>query len=119
LSLYYNITDEAIDSHAHIISVGGEVDLHAAPDLKERIVGLIEEGKRQLVVDLTDATFIDSTAIGILVGARNRLLESGGSLEVACSHKNVLKVFEITGLERVLSLHLERSDAVSALALPA
>ncbi|MDQ3719769.1 MAG: STAS domain-containing protein, partial [Actinomycetota bacterium] len=60
----FNIQDEEIDSTTHVIELGGEVDLYTAPEFKERLVQLIEDGKTQIVVDLSAATFIDSTTLG-------------------------------------------------------
>ena len=56
-----------------MIELGGEIDLYTAPEFKERMVELIEGGKKQIVVDLSEATFIDSTTLGVLVGGVKRL----------------------------------------------
>ena len=69
----FHIEDEAIDDATHVIELGGEVDLYTAPEFKERMVELIESGKKQIVVDLSKATFIDSTTLGVLVGGVKRL----------------------------------------------
>ena len=69
----FHIEDEAIDDVTHVIELGGEVDLYTAPEFKERMVELIESGKKQIVVDLSKATFIDSTTLGVLVGGVKRL----------------------------------------------
>jgi hypothetical protein len=53
----FHIEDEAIDDATHVIELGGEVDLYTAPEFKERMVELIESGKKQIVVDLSKATF--------------------------------------------------------------
>ena len=59
----FNISDEEVDPETHVIALGGEVDLYTAPEFKERMVKVIEEGKKRVVVDLSDATFIDSTTL--------------------------------------------------------
>ena len=69
----FHIEDEAVDDETHVIELGGEVDLYTAPEFKERMVELIESGKKQIVVDLSQATFIDSTTLGVLVGGVKRL----------------------------------------------
>ena len=73
----FHIEDEAIDDSTHVIELGGEVDLYTAPEFKERMVELIESGKKQIVVDLSKATFIDSTTLGVLVGGVKRLRPTG------------------------------------------
>ncbi len=114
MSLFFIRTDSSED--IAIIVVDGYLDFDAAPALKRSIVGRIDEGSRHLVIDLTGADFIDSTAIGVLVGALKRLQESSGSLAVVCTNENIRNVFEIVGLDDMLPLHRSRDDAVSALA---
>jgi anti-sigma B factor antagonist len=87
------------------------VDLYTAPDFKQKIIEVIDAGKRKVVVDLTRVTFIDSTTLGVLVGAVKRLRPLGGSLELVCDDQNILKIFEITGLDRVFTIHSTREDA--------
>ncbi len=110
----FQISDQSIDAETHLIELGGEVDLYTAPEFKERMVQVIEEGKTRLVVDLSKATFIDSTTLGVLVGGVKRLRPSGGSLALVCSDPNIQKIFEITGLDRVFPIHESREEALSA-----
>ena len=112
----FNIQDEEIDSETHVIQLGGEVDLYTAPEFKERLVELIENGKTKIVVDLSEATFIDSTTLGVLVGGVKRLRPAGGSLALVCSDQNITKIFEITGLDRVFPIHETRDEALSSVA---
>jgi anti-sigma B factor antagonist len=101
-----------------VLVVGGEVDFEVSPQLKARIMRAIRDGSRRLVLDLTDVTFIDSTAIGVLAGAVERLDETGGgSVSVACTHEKVMQIFEITGLDSVITVHPSREDALASLAL--
>ena len=115
----FNIQDEEIDSETHVIQLGGEVDLYTAPEFKERLVELIESGKTKIVVDLSEATFIDSTTLGVLVGGVKRLRPAGGSLALVCSDQNITKIFEITGLDRVFPIHATRDEALSSVAASA
>ena len=112
----FHIHDEEIDAETHVIELGGEVDLYTAPEFKERMVQVIDGGKKQVVVDLSKATFIDSTTLGVLVGGVKRLRPVGGSLALVCADQNILKIFEITGLDRVFPIHESRDDALSAVA---
>ena len=112
----FHIEDEAVDDSTHVIELGGEVDLYTAPEFKERMVELIEDGKKRIVVDLSSATFIDSTTLGVLVGGVKRLRPGGGSLALVCTDQNITKIFEITGLDRVFAIHESREEALSALA---
>jgi anti-sigma B factor antagonist len=110
----FSVEGEEIDSTTHVVAVGGEVDLYSAPELKMQILNAIEDGKTHIVVDLSKATFIDSTTLGVLVGARKRLREHDGALAVVCPDTDKLALFEMTGLDRVFSIHADRSAAVAA-----
>jgi anti-sigma B factor antagonist len=100
----YMLGQRAVTAATHVISVQGELDLNAAPDLKETVDASIEAGATTLVVDLNEVTFIDSTAIGVLMAARERLRRSGGSLDVLCAEPHVLRVLEIVGLVPIASV---------------
>jgi anti-sigma B factor antagonist len=103
-----------------VLAAGGDIDYNATPRLREHIVGHIESGKRRLVLDLTSVTFIDSTAIGVLIGALVKLQDAGGgSVVVVCAEDNdkVLRIFEIAGVDNVIAVHSTREEALSALAL--
>jgi anti-sigma B factor antagonist len=111
----FHINDGEIDDQTHVIELGGEVDLYTAPEFKERMVELIDGGKKRIVVDLSEATFIDSTTLGVLVGGVKRLRPSGGELALVCSDQNITKIFEITGLDRVFPIHETREEALNSL----
>jgi anti-sigma B factor antagonist len=125
MSFFY-IGDDATFEHGNhdddvmLLVAGGEIDFAASPRLRERIADDIDAGRRRLLLDLSKATFIDSTAVGVLVGAVLRLHEhGGGSLGVVCSEENVrvLRIFEIAGVESVIALYRSRGEALAALAM--
>ncbi len=110
----YMVKQQGVGVNTQVVAVGGELDMHAAPDLQATIDQVIADGASRLVVDLTEATFIDSAGIGVLVATVRRLEAAGGSLELVCSQPNLLRVFEIVGLDRVLSIHSSRDVALEA-----
>ena len=75
------------------VAVAGEVDLYTAPALKAALGETIDGGARNVLVDLSRATFIDSTTLGVLMGAVKRLRPAGGELAIACSDPNIRKIF--------------------------
>ena len=102
-----------------MLVAGGDIDYDASPQLRERLADRIHAGARRLVVDLSKVTFIDSTAIGVLVGAVMRLHEEGGgTLAVVCAEENrrVMRIFEIAGVDSLIALHRSREEALSELA---
>jgi anti-sigma B factor antagonist len=112
----FEVRDEIADGDIQVLRPAGYLDFDAAPHLKRSLVRRIDEGRRRFIVDLTDAGFIDSTAIGVLVGALKRLRESGGSLVVVCPSEEMLKLFQVIGLEDVIPIYRGREHAVDALA---
>jgi anti-sigma B factor antagonist len=125
MSFFY-IMDGAPHEDVHceedvaVLSAGGDIDYSATPQLRERLADQIEAGKRRLVLDLSKVTFIDSTAIGALVGALVRLQDAdGGSLAVVCDEHNrkVIRIFEIAGVESSIALYPTCEEALLALAM--
>src|SRR6476660_4036800 len=84
---------------ALVVDVTGEIDVYTSPKLRERLVGLVNEGAMSIVVNLEEVEFIDSTGLGVLVGALKRMRARGGSLSLVCHQEGLLRVFTITGLE--------------------
>ena len=100
----------------YVIAVAGEADLYSAPELKRALDGAIEAGGRDIVVDLTRTTFIDSTALSVLVEATKRLRPGGGRIALVCVDQNLVKIFRITALDRLFPLFSSRAEAVRSLA---
>jgi anti-sigma B factor antagonist len=87
------------------VTVRGEVDVHTAPLLRERLLEAVGQGEALVLVHLDGVTFIDSTGLGVLVGAHRAQRASGGVLELVCSQPRVLRILELTGLHRVFDVH--------------
>ena len=98
-----------------ILAVTGEVDVYSAPEVKERIGELIHSGPATLIIDLSGVAFLDSTGLGALVEARTAAAEAGGSLPIVCTQERILKLFTITGLDGVFSIHPDVGAAVAEL----
>ena len=96
-----------------VLSVKGEVDVYTAPRLRERLVELATDGHLQVVVDLDQVDFLDSTGLGVLVGGLKRLRSNDGDLQIVCSQSRILKVFSITGLTKVFAIHDSIDDAIA------
>ena len=90
---------------ATVVEAGGEVELHNAPRLREELRRVCEADKPCCVIDMSKVSFIDSTGVGVLVGALKRAREHGGSLTIACPQPRVRRVFEITGLLGALPIY--------------
>ncbi len=114
----FAIKTEQLSDGVYVISLTGEVDLYTAPEFKEQLVEIIGNGASSVVVDLTETTFIDSTTLGVLVGGVKRLRPEGGQLVLVCSDRNITKIFEITGLDKVFPIHATLAEAVETTTAP-
>lgn len=95
-----------------VLSVEGEVDVSTAPELRERLLALAERGKTVAVVDLSAVSFVDSTALGVLVSGVKRMRNAGGDLRLVVTQPRIAKVFEITGLTDVFRIFPTAEEAV-------
>ena len=111
----FDIKTEQLSDEQYVISLAGEVDLYTAPEFKQQLLEVIGQGGKEVVVDFSDTTFIDSTTLGVLVGGVKRLRTNDGQLTLVCSDRNITKIFEITGLDRVFSIYASRDEAVAAI----
>ncbi|WP_281283369.1 STAS domain-containing protein [Trebonia kvetii] len=97
-----------------VIAVSGEIDVYTAPKLRERLIGLVEAGSYQLIVDMEGVEFLDSTGLGVLVGGLKRVRAHDGWIDLVCTQGRILRIFRITGLNKVFSIHDSVADAVTA-----
>lgn len=101
-----------------VVTVIGELDVATAPRLRQAIAAVTADGHRRVVVDLAGVDFLDSTGLGVLLGAVKRTRSSGGGLALARAVPQVARVFEITRLVEILPLHDSVEAAVTAVAGP-
>jgi anti-sigma B factor antagonist len=111
----FDIKTEQLSENTYVISLAGEVDLYTAPEFKQQLLEVIGQGGTEVVVDFTDTTFIDSTTLGVLVGGVKRLRSNDGQLSLVCNDRNITKIFEITGLDRVFTIYPARDEAIAQL----
>src|SRR5918997_7063990 len=79
-TMNFDIKTEQLGDDAYVISLAGEVDLYTAPEFKPQLLEVIGQGGKQVIVDFSDTTFIDSTTLGVLVGGVKRLRTNEGQL---------------------------------------
>ena len=96
------------------MDVEGEVDVFTAPKLREKIISLLDAGSDRLVVNLEKVQFMDSTGLGVLVGALKRVKEKDGELALAGAQGTVMRVLSVTGLNAVFPMHDTVDQATSA-----
>ena len=97
-----------------IVAVGGEIDVYTAPKLRDKITELVNGGHHTLLVDLEAVEFLDSTGLGVLVGGLKKVRAQDGTMSLICSQDRLLKIFRITGLAKVFTIHESEAAALSA-----
>jgi len=111
----FAVTEQGPQAGHYVIAARGEIDLFTAPELKKVLTDAIEDGGLRLVLDLSDVTFLDSTALGVLIGAVKRLRSRGGALALVNTDTSIAKTFQITGLDQIFTILPTREEALAAL----
>lgn len=104
-----------VSSQISIISLEGEVDVYTAPQLKQQIIKLLDEGVKNIIVNLESVEYLDSTALGVLIGGLKRLREREGSLNLICTNNRIKRIFEITGLDKIFNILTSEAEALNSL----
>jgi anti-sigma B factor antagonist len=111
-SIAFGIGQRELEEHTSVIAVEGELDLSTAPRLKWMLIDSLQAGLDRLIVDLSHATFMDSTALGVLVGVKRRL-EVHQRLAIVCSRTDVLKIFEFAGMDGAFAIFPGLEEALA------
>ena len=82
----------------------GEVDIYTANELKDELNIAIEERPKNLVINMQNLDYIDSTGLGILIGVVKRLKQKQGDIYIVNTKPNVRKIFTITGLDKIFKV---------------
>lgn len=101
---------------AMVVAAGGEIDYASSPKLRDLLTSAIRPGGSPLIVDLSEAVFIDSTAIGVLAHAASRLGEMDCEMAIVCSNPRILRIFQMVGLDEMVSIHDSREEALGSFA---
>jgi anti-sigma B factor antagonist len=99
------VVTTSVVSNKSIAAVSGEIDVYTAPELREKLVGLVDSGATDIVVDMGQVGFCDSTGLGALVAALNYARDRDTVLSLAAAQERVLKVLRITGLDQVFTVY--------------
>jgi anti-sigma B factor antagonist len=108
------LNEYSVASGRTVVEVIGEIDVYTAPRLRETLASLIDNGNHRLIIDMQGVEFLDSTALGVLVGGLKRLRAHDGSIDLVCTQGKVLRILRITGLGKVFSIHDSVKDALGS-----
>lgn len=110
VELSVGLTDDGVA----IVDVGGSVDVYTATAFRDGLDQQIQQGHTRVVVDLDDVEFLDSTGLGVLVARLKLIRHQNGWMRLVCTSEKVLRVFRITGLDKVFLIHASVAEALSA-----
>lgn len=102
MSLEYKITKESLNEIE--INLLGEVDIYTSPGLKDYIINLIDNRKNNIKINAENLEYIDSTGLGCLMAVYKKLNEYNLTMEIYNLKKNIYKLFDITGLNKVFDI---------------
>jgi anti-sigma B factor antagonist len=108
----FGVTEES-DGRSIVVTLSGEIDVAAAPTVRERLEQAAS-GDGTLIVDLTGVSFIDSTALGVLIGVHKQRAAAEADMRLVVSEPRILKVFEITGLTDLFVIVPSLAEAKSS-----
>jgi len=108
-----SVTSQELGSFT-VVEATGDIDLVSAPVLRSSLESLFRQGCLRLVLDLRGVPFVDSTGLGVLVGAQRVVARHDGEIRLVCTADRVLRVFSITGLDQVFSVFATPEEAVEA-----
>ena len=113
-TLDFRLSSARVGGGVYVVALGGEVDLHTAPQLDDELVRLIGLGATRIVVDLSSTNFVDSTVLSVLLRARKRLGGGGGDMAIVSDDRRILRLFEVTGLDRKFRVEQTLVDAMQS-----
>ena len=87
-----------------VLTVTGEIDMATAPRFRQRLLAVISTGVQNVVIDLSSVDFIDSTGLGVLMGAAKRVRSAGGDIRLVSVGSRLSDLIELTRLDRVLDV---------------
>jgi len=100
-------------NHEYVLQLNGEIDVYTAPRLKKQLLPLVEQGDRKIQIDLSHTTYIDSTGLGVFIQAYKEAQQNDCELELVHVQDRVLRLFQVTGLDRIMNVHESKFEGES------
>lgn len=108
------VSADELDPSTQVIAVTGEIHVSTAPEFSRLLNDVIGAGKTQVVLDLADVDFIDSTGLSVLLNGLRRVTRRGGRMAIVCTNPTVLRLFVITRLDSTFEIVATREQALRA-----
>jgi anti-sigma B factor antagonist len=116
---HFRLSEETLDDRTHLITVAGEIHVSTAPEFSGLLNAAIGDGGTQVVLDLAEVEFIDSTGLSVLLNGLRHVTRAGGRMALVCTNPTVMRLFVITRLDSTFQIVGNREAALAAVAEPA
>ena len=109
------IRDREWSDQGVTLALRGEIDVYTAPEVRQKVLDVVASGRCLIVVNLHDVTYLDSTGLGVLIGALRRARELGGDMAFVSTNARVNRILDITGLSGVFHMCTSEQRAIAML----
>lgn len=109
------IDTRSLEGKAQVVEIQGEIDVYTSPKVKEIITELIEKESFNLIINLEGVRYIDSTGLGVLIGALKKVREKEGCINLVCNNPQIKKIFNITGLVKIFGIFKNEEEALKGM----
>ena len=110
-NLNLTMNSRTLNETACVLEIEGEIDVYTSPQLKQDIVRIAESGIKLLIISLAKVDYLDSTGLGVLIGGLKRLRESSGNVVIVGPSMRILRIFEITGIDKIFGIYATEDEA--------
>lgn len=110
----FKMNKRSLDAKTLVVDLIGEIDVYTAPDLRQNLCDTVDSGAANLVINLESVRYIDSSGLSVLLETHKRTRAREGRMSVICNHSQILKLFNLTGLNKVLQVYGTEAEAVEA-----
>jgi anti-anti-sigma factor len=104
----------SVDANTQLVELLGEIDVYTAPDLRKNLSEAVETGPPNLIINLEGVRYIDSSGLSVLLEMHKRVRGKSGKMSVICTHSQILKLFNLTGLIKILRVYSTEAEALEA-----
>ncbi|MDQ7823823.1 MAG: STAS domain-containing protein [Candidatus Eremiobacteraeota bacterium] len=108
------VESKDIAENIHLVSLEGDIDFIVYPELKKQLLKLIESGKINMIVNLDKVNYIDSSGLGAITSAHLKVTSMGGNIKIVSPNSDINKIFDITGLSKVVKIYSDYNTALSS-----
>lgn len=108
------VESKDVADNIHLVSLEGDIDFLVYPELKKQLLKLIESGKINMIVNLDKVNYIDSSGLGAITSAHLKVTSMGGNIKIVSPNADINKIFDITGLSKVVKIYPSFDAAVTS-----